>query len=77
MRSDMGIAPFDAVLLAGDLNNTQYIPICPMLTQGWFRLPEGLRRMLRLEQPARYLLPALWTTFSKRGVEVLQKEFFK
>lgn len=72
--------PFDVVMLATRYKNNEahaeqerYAPFCPMLAQGWALLMEGdpLYRPVHKEI-RQHLLPSLWTTVSKAGVDIIR-----
>ena len=76
IHSNLNVDLFDIAMLAGDLNGKSaredVFPFCPMLSQGWeflrvkdVRMPESLRDIRN------HLVPALWTTFDPRGMELV------
>ena len=78
-----GIDLFDLGLLSGVLSNVQSgtvraaLPSFPMLSQGWsllrvrnVHLPEPIARAQD------YLLPSLWSTFSDRGMGLVEQALF-
>lgn len=69
---------FDVALLAEELPNLQPLydnriaPFCPMLTQGWsFLEPDQELIPAAVRQAGQHLVPALWTTFDSKGVDIL------
>jgi len=85
MRADLHAELFDVAMLArrgvgpreaglDPAKDLPILPFCPMLRQGWSLLPV---RDAQLPPPARearnWLLPALWTTFARQGVQLLRK----
>ncbi len=80
MQADIQARLFDVALLAddpillGDHGPSSIVPFCPMLSQGWAFL--RVRRTVppvAVTEAGRHLLPALWTTFSPAGIDVLTK----
>ena len=73
--------PFDVVMLAtryennkGHAERERYAPFCPMLTQGWALLMEGDPLFKPIHKEVRpHLLPSLWTTLGREGVELIRK----
>ena len=76
MYGNLHVHLFDIAMLAGDLNGRavrgDVVPFCPMLSQGWeflrvkdVRMPESVREIRN------HLVPALWTTFDPRGMEMV------
>jgi hypothetical protein len=70
---------FDAKLLADKIEAEalgaqppRVAPFCPLLTQGWSYLFENVPVHPTVRKAREYLLPALWTTFAKEGVELLK-----
>lgn len=78
MRGDLNVDLFDIAMLSNVLagrqpdQDSRVAPFCPMLSQGW-----GLLRVKRVEMPGMlveardHLLPALWTTFDERGMDIV------
>jgi hypothetical protein len=77
MSYDINAVLFDIAMLVGSssypsLSRLPVAPFCPMLAQGW-----NLLRVKRMKVPAAvveasdYLLPALWTTFNPRGMDLI------
>lgn len=76
MENDLRVWIFDVGMLAGALagggSPLPIVPFCPMLSQGW-----GLLRVKRttvppvVEEAAKHLLPALWTTFDSTGMDLI------
>ena len=64
---------FDVALLAGHLDGYHRIaPFCPLLTQGWALLgPFGKRPEDLISEISRYLVPGLWATFRREGVDII------
>jgi hypothetical protein len=77
MRGDHGSVPFDVALLARKLGEQKdFVPFCPMLTQGWAYLePKAPRLNLAARRAWSHLVPSLWTTFDQRGVKELRAVF--
>jgi hypothetical protein len=74
-----GFVPFDVALLVGKfepevIGNGLIAPFCPMLTQGWSLLDETAPVSPAVRAAARHLKPALWTTLTEKGVEILRDE---
>ena len=78
MERDQDPVPFDVALLADRLppmlNRMQHVaPFCPMLGQGWALLGEAEARLHPAVALARtHLVPSLWTTFGREGVDILE-----
>jgi caspase domain-containing protein len=81
MEADLGALLFDVAMLAASagvwpppgVGDPRVIaPFCPMLSQGW-NLLQAIGAVVPEEfQKARqYLTQALWTTFDKRGMDIL------
>lgn len=72
--------PFDVALLAGKLpddfatnpTTLKARPFCPMLAQGWSYL-RAANKLLpdRLAEAQRHQVPSLWTTFTKKGADLI------
>jgi hypothetical protein len=61
--------------LAQDLD---FAPWLPVLTQGWMLLGKFESEMPAVLREARqYLLPGLWTTFAKEGVDILEQRLHR
>jgi hypothetical protein len=78
MHDDLQADLFDVALLSGALSGTsapdieRVFPFCPMLSQGWGLLRVKNVRLPPLLAEARdHLLPALWTTFDRQGMEII------
>ena len=67
-----GVVPFDVALLTGHPGDFRVAPFCPMLTQGWMLLDDNIRVPDNVRTAARYLIPALWTTLTEKGIEALR-----
>jgi hypothetical protein len=70
---------FDAKLLADRIGPEALgarpplvAPFCPLLTQGWSYLFENVPVHPIIRKAAEYLLPGLWTTFTREGVGLLK-----
>jgi hypothetical protein len=86
LRSEYGAIFFDVSMLAGSLNG-YFIgkavwgqslpnPVIPMLTQGWSLLrANSIRLPPSLEEAATRTLPALWTTFDPKGMDLIEAWF--
>ncbi|MFK0690084.1 caspase family protein [Mesorhizobium sp. IMUNJ 23033] len=78
MRDDLGAQLFDVAMLAGELTGrgpdlpADIFPQCPMLSQGWNFLQAADVHLPVIYQSAQhYLLPALWTTFARPGMDLI------
>ena len=75
---------FDVKLLAS-LNGTlikglekTHAPFCPMLSQGWSYLPiNEIMYNSELKKFSQFLIPGLWTTFTKQGIQLIKESFLK
>lgn len=79
MQGDLGTNVFDVAMLAGVLSareanqSSRVVPFCPMLSQGWGWLRvRGVSLRPELEKARDHLRPALWTTFDKTGMEIIE-----
>lgn len=68
--------PFDIAMLAGQVSPVDYPaarPGMPMLTQGWMMLGR-FEQLLphELQEVRQFLMPSLWSTFSSRGMAILE-----
>jgi hypothetical protein len=72
---------FDVALLSGKLSKESLFPHpprvapdCPLLTQGWALLGEQEELLdTAVRKAGRWLVPSLWTTFRREGIELLWK----
>jgi hypothetical protein len=69
---------FDVAMLANKLSNElrRLAPFCPMIAIGWayrHNFDEFINQEVR--QAANYLVPSLWTTFDKKGTEIIKTMF--
>ena len=76
MHANLGVHLFDIAMLAGDLNGRTTregdVPFCPMLSQGWeFLRVKDVRMPASVRDIRNHLVPALWTTFDPRGMEMV------
>ncbi len=78
MRDDLNVPIFDVAVLARkklkwSQDDPDYpVPCCPMLTQGWNYLRvRGVNHPRAVDAAHDHLLPALWTTFDREGVDIL------
>ncbi len=79
MRGDLNSVLFDVGMLSRQLSSNpvtllapEFVPFCPMLSQGWSILPaKSIVLPEAVQEAGRYLMPSLWTLFKPRGVEVL------
>lgn len=86
LKSEYGASFFDVSMLAGSLNGYSISkqvwgrslpnPVIPMLTQGWSLLrANSIKLPTPLEEAATHTLPALWTTFDPRGMDLIEGWF--
>lgn len=72
---------FDVAMLAAQRskkwrNSLNVAPWMPMLTQGWMQLGDFEQVMPSVLREARkHLIPGLWTTFSSKGMDILEAHF--
>jgi Caspase domain len=73
MRDDLGCDLFDVALLGGGpRDGFPIFPFCPMLMRGWSLLVASPMQLPSpVEAASAHILPALWTTFSGEGIEIL------
>jgi hypothetical protein len=86
MRMDLNIDLFDVVMLAGTLAERQrerqrrgelagaedFVPFCPMLSQGWNLLRvNNVQLPAAVEEASYHLRPALWTTLEPWGMNII------
>jgi hypothetical protein len=80
MRHEPEPVLFDVALLAGELDlqhpGPHIAPWTPLLTQGWSlletMLPEGQSLLPHLNRIRSELVPALWTTLTREGVDIIE-----
>ncbi|ALS60161.1 caspase family protein [Pandoraea norimbergensis] len=81
VRSSLGFLPFDIAMLAAQQSDEEFPSDglgMPMLTQGWMmwgRFERNLPHVLRVAQ--QYLLPSLWTTFRREGMDEVEQFFVR
>jgi Caspase domain len=76
MRKDLDSVPFDVMLLARlQRQKRDYVPFCPMLTQGWAYLDSKAAMKPPVRAAWSHLVPSLWTTFDSQGVTELRSMF--
>jgi hypothetical protein len=68
---------FDVALLAERLGEISTAPVCPLLTQGWSLLHEGLPVDPVLFEAAKHLTPSLWTTFTPTGFDLVRNHTWR
>lgn len=69
---------FDVAMLANKLSKElkRLAPFCPMIAIGWayrHHFDEYLNQ--EISEAANYLVPSLWTTFDKKGTEIIKTMF--
>ncbi len=69
---------FDIAMLANNLSRERerLAPFCPMIAIGWayrHHFDEFLNPEIR--EASNFLVPSLWTTFDKKGTEIIRKYF--
>lgn len=78
MREESDNMLFDVAMLSGNLKteNNRLAPFCPMLSLGWAyrkRFEEYLHPQLL--EASNFLVPNLYTTFDKKGTELILNLF--
>lgn len=65
---------FDVLMLAGELENNRIrqAPFCPMISLGW-AYRQKFEQLLHpdIKKASNTLVPSLWTTFDKKGTQLL------
>jgi hypothetical protein len=76
MKAQLGISLFDITMLSGASatgESEAQAPFCPMLSQGWQYLGiKGLKLAERLSGAQIHIVPALWTTFDRDGMNIVE-----
>jgi hypothetical protein len=80
MFQDLGVSLFDVAMLdrttvkADQIAKQGVVPFCPMLSQGWYYLrPRRMKLPRVLESAQDELKQALWTTFSKKHMRLINR----
>ncbi len=74
MYGDLGVDLFDVAMLAGSIGMASRapVPFIPMLSQGWSLLRvKGVRLPERILNVHEFLIPGLWTTLDRTGMNIV------
>lgn len=78
MFDDLGVSLFDVAMLDRQTRKADWIakrgvvPVCPMLSQGWYYLrPRGMKLPRILESAQDELVQSLWTTFNEKHMRLI------